>query len=322
MPAVPVQAAQSGPIERDHVLRGVTRARDRALIAFTQGGRMDERPVDQGQHVEQGELLAALDRAPLNNAASAARAQVRELEARSSQVQRDQTRTANLLEAGAVSRRQFEEANTGADAVGASTARAKVASREASRQLKESRLYAPFSGTVTEISAEAGEVVSPGSPVMVLVGDGGVEVEVEAPERLAARLSPGDAVEVDLTASEHTVTGRVKHVADGAAFPGRLFSVVVTLDPDEAVRPGMAAAVRFTTTQPDQVTVPLAAIFDPSGSAPRVFVVRDGIVHRREVQLGGTVGDRVVVVDGIEGGDEIVTAGQARLLDGDAVEVR
>lgn len=319
---VPAEIARRTSIEQSHVLRGVTRAQDRALIAFTLGGRLDQRPVEQGQHVEKGDLLAALDRAPLRNQASAARAQVRELEARGSQVRRDQTRAANLLQAGAVSERQLEEANSGAEAIDASTSRAKIAAREASRQLRESRVFAPFSGTVTEISAEEGEVVGAGAPVMALVGDGGVEVEVEAPERLAALLEIGDVVQVELTASERTVTGKVKHVADGAAFPGRLFSVVVALGEDEPVRPGMAAALQFVTTRPDQITVPLGAVFDPSGSAPRVFVVLDSRVERRDVRVGTTVGDRVVILEGVEDGEQVVTAGQSRLLDGDEVEVR
>ena len=165
-------------------------------------------------------------------------------------------------------------------------------------------------------------VIAAGAPVMALVGDGGVEVEVEAPERLAALLEIGDEVEVELTASERTVTGKVKHVADGAAFPGRLFSVVVALEEDEDVRPGMAAALRFVTSRPDQITVPLGAVFDPSGSAPRVFVVVDGHVERRAVRLGASVGDRVVILEGVEDGESVVTAGQSRLLDGDEVEVR
>lgn len=319
--AVTVETARRGPVEHQHILRGVTRAQDQALIAFTAGGRLEQRPVEQGQHVEAGDLLAALDAAPLRNQASAARAQVRELRARDSQARRDQARTADLVRAGAVSARQLEQANAGAEAIDASTARAKVAAREASRQLRESRIVAPFSGTVTELSVEEGEVVGAGTPVMALVGDGGVEVEVEAPERFASLLRVGDVVEVELTACERTVGGTIQHVADGAAYPGRLFAIVVALDGDDDVRPGMAAAVRFTTTGPDRVSVPLASIFDPSGSAPRVFVVVDGRVQQRALRLGETIGDRVVVLDGLAQDEVVVTAGQARLLDGDEVEV-
>jgi multidrug efflux pump subunit AcrA (membrane-fusion protein) len=68
------------------------------------------------------------------------------------------------------------------------------------------------------------------------------------------------------------------------------------------------------------LTVPLAAVVNPGASRPYLFVFTDGSVSKRQVTLGGIIGDRIIVSGDIAADDRVVISGQSQLTDGDHVE--
>ena len=176
---VEVETAQLQEHSRSALFHGLTQPSDHTVLAFTVGGRMQARPVEVGTRVKRGDLIARLDAKPLRNARDAAKAQLAEVQARAAQLRREQERARGLLEAGAATEQQVEQANTGADAVDASKYAADVNVRETKRRLSETVLRAPFDGEVTAILAEADQVVAAGTPVVRLTGRDRVEVELQ-----------------------------------------------------------------------------------------------------------------------------------------------
>ncbi|MEO1370263.1 MAG: efflux RND transporter periplasmic adaptor subunit, partial [Acidobacteriota bacterium] len=282
-----------------------------------------ERSVDVGDRVRAGQVVARLDDLELRNAVAGARGALAELQARRSQSERDVERAERLLAAKAATGEELEKSRAGLDALNAAITAAEARLREAERLLKETRLEAPFGGTVTEVHYEPGEVTTPGSSVISLSGDGAVELEVEVPESVAPRVARGGDVRVTVPhLGSSTLAATVKSVGRAAAGPGSLFPVVVEITerPDD-VGVGVTAELALSLETDASHSVPVEAVVNPGGRRPALFRVSGDRVEKLFVEVGSLSGDRVVVRGDLEAGQLVVVGGQRGLLDGEAVTV-
>lgn len=315
----PVESRLAG---RSLRLPGVTRAERRATLSFTVPARLAEREVEVGDAVRSGQLLASVDDREHRHAEQAAAAALAELETRLGQARRDLDRTARLADARAATDEELEQVRSAAGALEAAHAAAAARLGETRRLLREARLVAPFAGTVTAVYLEPGEWAAPGHPVVELSGRGGLEVRVEAPETVRARIGEGSPVAADLPFLRASVPGRVSSVADAASGAGGLFPVTVRLAPAEGVVAGLAAEVVLFLDPEPHLSVPLAAVVDPGSSRPSVFRIRGGVAERVAIRPGYLIGDRLTVDAELADGELVAVAGHTALADRDRVEVR
>lgn len=323
--AHPVEVAEIAAIDTDRsfALTGVTRAADRAQLAFQVSGRLTERAVSIGDEVAKGDLIARLAQPELQPAAQAARARAEQLASELAQAERDLARVRDLFERDAATRQELESAQSQRDSLAAAKRRAHAEAERAERLLGETRLTAPVAGTVAQVHFQAGEFVPAGQTVVELAGGGALEVEIGLPETLLAEVAVGDEAHLDLPLLGGEVTGRVTELASASPGPGRLFPAVITLDSGPALRPGVTVAWHLRSTGGSRLSVPVAAIASTGGrSQPKVFRVENGTVRAVPVALGVVVGERVVVSGELAAGDRVVTLGLDGLVDGRAVEVR
>ncbi len=323
-----VEVATLNPVasSRELVFRGVTQAGERARLAFAESGRLNRRSVELGDVVRRGQVLAELDDRQPRLAVESAMAAFAELQARHAQATRDQERVAQLAAAKAATQEELETAQAGLAAMAAVVDAARARLHQVERQLAENRLLAPFAGTVTEILHEPGEFVHAGQPILILSGEGAVELEVELPETVARRLQVGDEVQVILPDDAGArVDGKVTSVGRTALGPGRLFPLVVTLSEVPHLVAGRSAELLIQLPAEATLALPVAAVINPGGSHPAVFRLATPSpphrVQRVEVEVLNLIGDRVLVRGDLRADDRVVVAGQHSLLDGDAVEV-
>lgn len=303
---------------------GFVKARDRAALSFTVPGRLVTRPVRVGDRVAKGALLGRIDPRGYDHGARAAAASARQAKAQLAMNEIDRDRLASLEAARAISRDQVEHIGTAVDAARATRDAAEVQLREARRTLRETELRAPFSGVVVAVMLEPGEFASPGHPVIILSGDAGLEIEIDVPGRIADRLEVGQGGVARFPLdSDAAATARIVTVADSAAGPGRLFPVLLALEPGTAseVRPGSAAEVTFEVGVPRELTVPAGAIVAPAGVDAAVFRLRGGAAERVPVALGALHGTHVAVAGDIREGEQVIVAGYTGLVPGEPVEV-
>ena len=301
---------------------GVTRSEKRASIGFTLPGRLISRPVEVGENVKKGQVLARLDAREFRNAVNMAEASVNELSARVRQAERQLNRFVQLSEVGAASSEELELSETALETLQAALDSAKVRLNEACRIVEESIIAAPFSGTVTGVMAEPGEWTGPGTPVISLAGDGDIELKVEVPENTAINLIKDQDVKVILpNAGNRQVNGRIKSIARAASGPGRLFPVIINLGSEENIFSGMTAELAIDIEMENSISVPLASILNPGSSRPYIFSIENGSAKKIPVNLGAFNGDRVIVMGDVSIGDRVVVAGHTMLADGDHVEI-
>ncbi|MBO6939016.1 MAG: efflux RND transporter periplasmic adaptor subunit [Deltaproteobacteria bacterium] len=327
-PPAPIRLETVTPTELRpvHQAHGVLRAGDAAMVAFLEGGRLAERPVEVGQRVTVGDVVARLDDPGTRNAVRGAQASVAELEERLAQLERDRERSATLAREGVATNEELERVESGLARTRSALEGARAQLGETRRRRAETVVRAPFSGVVTDVLADPGELLGPGQPVIRLVGEGGLEVIVRVTAELAAELEPGASAPVRIAVGDptnplarETVEGRIVSVA-GASALGGMHPVRIAIDRTEGIAAGQGVVVELAGAPREVATVPLGAVQDPSGTHPFVWVDDEGRASRAAIRLGALQGDRVVVLDGLAAGTSVVVAGHTRLLPGDALE--
>lgn len=311
--------AAYGPSRPRFRAQGVTRARQRAELSFTVPGRLLSRLVQAGDRVSTGQLLARLDARSYDHGARAAEASARKAAAQLALKERDFARLDALASVRAISADQVDRVGGAVDAARASRDAADVQLQEAQGTLRETELRAPFAATVVAVHLEPGEFAAAGVPVIELSGEGGLEIEVDVPGRIASHLRAGEAAQVRFPLDPTLVaTARITSISQGAAGRRRLFPVVVSVHAAD-VPHGSAAEVMLEFAASSDLTVPAAAIVAPAGVDASVFRVRAGRAERIPVRLGHLSGARVAVVGKLGAGDPLITAGYTGLIDGERV---
>jgi multidrug efflux system membrane fusion protein len=320
----PVRVAAVAEQEGVRELRvsSVTRATQRATLAFLVSGTLTERPIDVGQRVEVGDELARLYNPSLEPAVESGAARVRELDARLEQLRRDVRRAENLHDRNLISVEDVEKVRTEHAATRAARDLAVANLWEARNQRDQAAINAPFDGAVNAVYFEVGEFVAAGQPVLQVSGTDELEAAFDIPETLIGRFAPGQEVTLELPFLDgRAVSGQVIHVGDAGGRPGDLFPVEVRMRQGEGLRPGLTVELVLPTAAGPGLVIPLAAVLDPGAGRPRVFRVTGGRVEPVFVQIGQLLDDRVEVRGALSAGDEIVVTGVSGLTPGQRVEV-
>lgn len=206
----------------------------------------------------------------------------------------------------------------------------------AKSQLDATVIRAPISGTILDRSAEKGELLTgqfaaTARPVFSLANLKDLQVELDIAQDDFARLGPKQKGIVTVDAfPDRKYHGMIAEISPEANRQKATVQVKVQIqDPDDYLRPEMNSTVKFIADEPAQkvgssgpagVFVPSNAVRDVSGKKI-VFIVFKGKVIQREVRVvaqrsGG------VLVEGLVGGEDVVTAGPADLKDGDKIKIK
>lgn len=318
---VTVAQVRSQPSEHIVKFPGTLRSKNRAHVAFTVGGRLENRPFKEGDHVTKGQPLAKIDQQPYLLAKAQAFSKVEEVRAQMQQAELAKTRADNLLEAKAITKAEWEQIAMRRDSLIAGMNTAKAALGEAERQLKETQLRAPFSGTITSIHLEPGEFAHPGSTVLTLSGSSGLEMEIQIPENMINQLTMGQQVRISLPMiSKEAIFGAISKIGGASSGKG-LFPLIIDFPNVTDLRPGYSAVANLSLKDSAAIAIPIAAVINPSATQPIVYKLIDGKVTKVQVRVA-QLRERWVSISGdLNPGDQVITGGHPGLLEGDQVEV-
>lgn len=279
--------------------------------------------VQEGDRVETGDPIATLDADLQSSSVQQASAALGAAEAARDQLQADLARVRRLVGSGAVPRSQLESLEAQLRASEAQVDQMRAARRTAGEQRSRTVIRAPIAGTVALLEVQQGDMVAPSVPICSVVSAERVVVKLRVTEQDYVRLREGMEVDLRPPALPDVVRrGTVSHISPVIHPMTRTALVEVTVEnEDGALRPGMVAEAAIELTRrADVVLAPSRALVLSSRTDTEreasVFVVADGVAHRRRVTLGQRYGRTVEVSDGLEGGEEVVVQGQHLLRDG------
>ncbi|MBR2631324.1 MAG: efflux RND transporter periplasmic adaptor subunit [Bacteroidaceae bacterium] len=273
-------------------------------IAPNASYRIEKIYVEVGDQVRKGQVLVQLDASSM---------QQMKLQLENQKVEFG--RTEQLYQVGGASKAEYDNAKMQLD----------VISTQYKQLVENTQLLSPISGVVTARNYDNGDLYSSGAgPVLTIEQTNPVKVMVNISEEYYKKVYKGMTVDIALDAYKgETFSGKVTVVYPTIDVATHTFPVEVTISNSaQKVRPGMFARATVNFGSINHVLVPDEALVKQIGAGDRyVYVYKDGRVSYNKVELGQHIGANYEIISGVEPGDEVVIAGQARLANGKEVEV-
>ena len=340
-------------------VEGVTRVRDLFLVAAPVSGRAVRIELKEGDQISEGSPITTIYPAQMNPAQRAeleaqigaieaskqsAEANVAGLRDQLSQARKEEERLKGLLDAGAIPQQQYEQAQLAVKTLEDQLESARFAVRSTEKQVEAAKsgraaygtntgginVTAPASGTLLRIFEESERVVPAGTPLVAIGNPKGLEVVVDVLSTDAVKIEPGDRIIIDGWGGDRELEGIVRYIEPSAFTKISALGIeeqrvnVIGMFSEYPDKPGDGYRIvaRIVTWEGESVLqVPSSALFR-DGKEWAVFVVEEGIAHKRNVTIGHRNTFDVEVVEGLDEGDQVILHPSNRIQDGVGVEGR
>lgn len=315
---VVVGSAQTLPaLERT----GEIHAHDETILSFRTGGRIVTRSVDIGDRVNAGQLLATLENTTSQNQLDGAQADYEGAKASAQVAALNVSRMQKIMPTGAIARTQLDNARSDWLVARARLKNSESALRNARENLGWTRLIAPQSGMITEVSASAGQVVSGGQSVLTLATGEARDVvfDIAKPDAIPPQEQAGLRVSL-LSDPSVQASAALRDISPQADPQTRTWRVRATLqNPPLAMALGASVTVTLPATGPHGYALPASAL-SRVGDKPAVYVINpQSQAQLRVVVPAYYTATSVIISGGLEPGDRVITAGVSKLRSGEPV---
>ena len=277
-------------------------------LFFEVTGRLTALTVAPGDRVETGDVMAGLD-------AEAAQLMVNRARLVLEDARKSVSRLEQLAQTGTATALQRQEAEL-------ALRTAELALQSAERDLADHSLTAPIAGYVGLIEPQVGDLVSPTTTITRIEDRSSLIVDFRVPERVAALVAAGDAVQATAISSPgEAIAGRIVAVDNRVDEASRTLRVQATIsNPEDRLRAGMAFRISLVFTGAEYSAVdPLAIQWGADGAF--VWVVREAKALRVPIRILQRNADAVLIEADFAPGDMVVTEGVQALRPGSDVAV-
>jgi len=325
--------------------QGRTRARDPFVVAAPINGRLLRIQLDEGNHVEQGQIIARIALAPEDRRTeatyranltaaearqAAAEAALMEAESAVARARREEERRGELLKNNLISQEELEYYYQVTDSAEARRLSAQATQAAAAAEVESARsrllgistdneegvldITAPVSGTIYRVYEESERVVQAGTPLMDISNDDSLEIIIDLLTQDAVKVSPGDPILVTGWGEDRVISARVSYIEPQAftkisalgVEEQRVNVIAEFLEPTSPLGAGYRIEAGIVVWEEDNVlTVPTSALFQRS-STWQVFVVTGDTVELRALTLGQRGREYAQVLHGLRAADRIV----------------
>lgn len=302
---IPVKLAQVSErnVPQVHEYSATVQPEIKNNIAPSTPGRIRRIMVNVGSRVGAGQRIVQMDAANLAN-----------YQTQIDNLRRNYNRVSELFSVGGASQQDVDNV--------------KVQLEQAETTLKNlnenTYLTSPISGIVTARNYDNGDMYSGQMPVLTVMQINPVKILINVSESYYSKLKVGMGVDIsfDVFPNER-FNGKVSLIYPTIDERTRTFSVEIKLPNNNSkVRPGMFARVNINYGSENRIVVPDLAVIKQAGSGARyVYVYKDGKVSYKQIELGQRIGNEYETISGLNTGDQVVVAGQSKLVDGSSVEV-
>ena len=314
---------------RDRSFSGSSKSSLESRLSFKVSGTVINVPVQIGQRLRAGDLIAEIDPASYVLQAQQAQASLVEAQANDRRAAANYDRTKGLYANDNASLNDLESARAQAESAQAVVAAASKALEIARLNVSYTKLTADTDCSIASLSIEVNENVTSGQQVAVVSCGEEYEVTLDLPESLIGEVDEYTPVSVRFGAiPDQVFSGEVSEVAVASGAGSAAFPVVIKIAGSHpSLRSGLAADVTFqfdSASERGGVVLPVTAVInDPAGTfvfvAEPADVEGESVVRRRDVTLGELTQSGIEIVNGVQIGDNIITAGLSVIRDGQRV---
>lgn len=301
----------------------LTPARE-ATVRAQIGGPLVSLTVDRGQAVRQGTVIGRIAARELDDALSSAQVAVKSAENSLTVAKSEAARTESLVKGGALAARDLEQARNMVAGAEAQLAAAKSRETGIRQQLDDTIVRAPLTGIVSDRPASAGDILSPGTPIVTIIDPSSMRLEAAVTSDQVSLVRPGATVRFRVRGlSSALVTGTIDRLSPTADPVTRQITIFVTMpNAGGKLIAGLFAEGRVDAETRRGVIVPMGAV-DETGPTATVTRIRDGKAERVTVTLGirQSEAELIEVRSGLAEGDVLILGAAKTLSPGTPVRV-
>ncbi|WP_127471147.1 efflux RND transporter periplasmic adaptor subunit [Thiomicrorhabdus aquaedulcis] len=315
-----VQTVDLGTVPLIATVPGSVVPDQRARIASRLTGYIKGLEVQVGQSIKRGDLLFSIDSGDIRSQIAQANSVYQQASAGLQDAKLDFDRFSKLYKDDTVSKQQFDKVRLQYSVAQQNLAAAKSGLEQARAQLNYANVTAPFDGVIVEKLAVAGDLATPGNPIVVIENMASLSVQTEVAQDLFAALRTGDEAQVIIDGQATAFVGSIYTLVSSANPKTRTHTVKLSLPVLGSVNSGTFARVSFKAGERQAIMVPKAAVVNRVG-VEGVFVLENNKAFFHMVRTGLAMGDLVEIQSGLGLGERIVIDNNESMLNGDTVEV-
>ena len=310
------------------VFPGLSQSPYGSNLSFRVSGKIESIPVQVGDVVRKGQVLAKLDNSDYVLSLQQARAQVDQIGAQYINAKSNYERIQSLYESESASRNELDQAMFERDASKAQLDQARKQLELAKKNLSYTVLKSPRNNcTISAIPINENEVINVGTQVVAITCGNILEVVVAIPEGIISKVTFNDIAKVKFQAVDDMIfDAKVTEISNDATA-NNIFPVTLRLlRPNKKLRYGMAVEVSFSFfTESDKglMMIPTYAVLgDTKGQYVYVYQNQTkgaGIVKKKSVEVGKFRGENIQILSGLESGDRVIVAGVHNISEGQKV---
>jgi RND family efflux transporter MFP subunit len=307
---------------------GLVAAVDSSGLSFQVGGQVVSVEVDIGDRVTKDQVLAVLDEEPYQLDVDAIKAELIKAKDNVAKSKAEYERQKRIFEQGAGAKRFLEVAEYNYKAARSAVNYQIARLDQVNRNLRKTKLLAPYDGTIAWRSVQPNEEVGIGQKIFEINATGKMEVQLAIPETTIDLIRIDDPATITFpTLPGDSVRGRVSFIGAAAVKANAFPAKVELINPDEKVLPGMTAEASLIVKAKNQkpgFIVPFQALLPaPEANQGFAFVYDPGTstVKKTAVRSRGSEGKEIIIYEGLAAGDIIATAGVSFLADGMKVKL-
>jgi len=315
----PVKAMQVADVSglSDRSFPGRAKATEQIDLSFDVSGKLTERPVNIGDTIEKGQIIARLDPRDFRAKLKSARAEL----------QRDIQnfkRANDLIKKDFISKSEFDRLEASVDIAEANVDLARKA-------LSDSVIKAPFSGRIAKLYVENYQAVRAKENIARLLDTSKIEIIIDIPENLISNAPFIKNIKVRFDAFPGIeVPATIKEISNEASENTRTYPVTLIMEQPEGVEilPGMAGKAKGEAHLPDKTNkgfyIPLSAVFsadESNNSYVWVIDEKNQTVNKREITTEALSQYGIKVIKGLQAGEWIATAGVHYLQQGQKISI-
>lgn len=307
---VNVVTAKRENINTDYSANGTFIPKQESNQSADISGRVVSVYVKEGSRVGAGQVLASIKR-------DAIEVDVTQAQNNLQNAIIDNQRYENAYKTGGVTKQQLDNSRL-------QLKNAQAALRAQGVKMNDTKVRAGISGTINKRMVEPGAVVSPGTPLFEIVNINSLKLAVLVDESQVGRIQIGQQIDINVNVlPDETFTGRISFIAP-KSDASLNFPVEVEVANNGQLKAGMYATALFKTNygaeNQNMLTVPAEA-FVNGVSSGQLFIVQNGVAKLVKVQTGKVYGNKVQIISGLNGGEQVITSGQINLENGSKINI-
>lgn len=304
---VTVVPAQKRTFEHKIEVRGNVESRTNVNISAEMMGQLVEVQVKEGQRVQAGQLIAAIDSENLLKT-------IDEVETQLEFATTIFEKRKRLWDKNIGTEIEYLQAKNNKEALESQL-------ETLNTQLDKTTIEAPFSGIIENVPVKKGEIVQPGQPVAFLVSNNNMYIAAEVSERYIGSFKVGDEVEVSLPALNETFMYKISAVGNVINPASRTFTIEVELPMGkDYLKTNLIAVLKMTDYKADKAVVIPSRIIQEDFEGNFIYLADRDKARKVHVKLGLSYDNHTEVVAGLNGGEPLIDKGNRSVADGTVID--